>query len=84
MRKLIAIVAFGVCLAGCLTGQEEARDTLDKAGYTNIKINDLNDFWGCGEGDKFGRGFAATNPIGQRVSGVVCCGSWGKSCTIRF
>lgn len=82
MRKLIGIIIFGICLAGCLTTDDEARETLDKAGFTNISTGD-NVFLGCGSGDKYGLEFTATNPNGRRVSGVVCCGNW-KSCTIRF
>lgn len=36
-----------------------------------------------GEGDKYGKGFIATNPAGHQVEGIVCCGNW-KSCTVRF
>lgn len=37
----------------------------------------------CSNSDTYSTGFAATNPAGQPVSGVVCCGVL-KSCTVRF
>lgn len=82
MRKLLAVIALSVGLAGCFTTDDEARETLDKAGFTNIKTGD-DVFFGCGHGDKFGREFTATNANGRSVSGIVCCGNW-KSCTVRF
>lgn len=80
MKRLILFTIF--MLAGCVTTQDEASDTLDKAGFTNIKVGDWS-FTGCGNGDKHGREFTAANANGRQISGLVCCGNW-KSCTIRF
>lgn len=46
------------------------------AGYNNINLTGYR-WMGCGTG------FAATNPAGVRVSGMVCCDLM-TGCTIRF
>lgn len=45
MKKIFAIIA-ALTLAGCLTSDEEAIETLEKAGFTNIKPKELNEFFG--------------------------------------
>ena len=81
MKRILLIGL--LALAGCETTPDEAADTLDKAGFTNIKTGD-SVWFGCdSKGDKMGREFTATNSNGRQVSGVVCCGTW-KRCTIRF
>ena len=66
---------------GC-TSPDMTVSTLQKAGYTDI-IPGKYAFYGCSEEDMYSTKFIATNPAGNRVSGVVCCGIL-KSCTIRF
>ncbi len=68
-------------LCAC-SSPDESRRTLDNAGYTDIETTGWEPF-ACGEKDTFSTGFRATNPSGQRVSGVVCCGVI-KRCTVRF
>lgn len=82
MRRLILAVTAAALLSGCFTGDDEARDTLTKAGYSAVEVGSLVPF-ACGEHDKVGVRFTATNPAGLRVSGVVCCGIL-KGCTVRF
>jgi hypothetical protein len=78
------VVIFGLITATCgvATRQSEARRTVERSGLSDVKAGGLN-FWECGQNDKIGRDFTATNTQGARVSGVVCCGYW-KSCTIRW
>lgn len=91
MKKMRVVfwISFVSCIFGLATGligcsdEESSRRTLQQAGYKNIRITGW-EMWGCGEDDTYTTGFTAQNPAGQTVSGVVCCGSWGKGCTIRF
>ena len=54
---------------------------LTDAGYTDIVVTGWSPF-SCGSDDTFSTGFEATNPRGEPVEGVVCCG-WVKACTVR-
>lgn len=77
------VLAFFLFFLGVgATTPEETTTTLQKSGFTDVQTKDVDAFL-CSEGDKPGRKFVATNPQGQRVSGVVCCGLW-KACTVRF
>lgn len=83
MTKLIAM-CFAMCLmAGCMSSDSDATQTLRNSGYSNIKTTGLNPL-SCSEDDFTRTGFVATNPSGQRVAGTVCCGMIFKGCTIRF
>ena len=68
-------------VVGC-TSPDRTKETLTKAGYTDIEIGGY-DLFSCGEDDDFATNFIANNPTGQRVSGTVCCGIL-KRCTIRY
>lgn len=78
MVALAALVALGAC-----SDADETRRTLKSAGYSNIQTTGWSAF-SCGKDDTYSTGFVATNPSGQRVEGVVCCGLVFKGCTIRF
>ena len=80
MRYLFAIL---ILLAASCTDEESTISTLQKSGYTNIKIGDYA-WFDCSENDFFRTRFSATNVNGERVEGVVCCGLLFKSCTVRF
>lgn len=81
MKKLIAVMMVNAALVGC-SDEVASRETLRKSGFTDIEITGYK--WNaCGEDDTYSTGFIATNPTGQRVSGVVCCGIM-KACTVRF
>jgi hypothetical protein len=77
---VLAVVFFFVGVGA--TTPEETTGVLQKSGFTDIHPGDAQ-YFGCSEGDKPGRSFVATNPQGQRVEGIVCCGVW-KACTVRF
>jgi hypothetical protein len=82
----IALIGFmavigSVTVGGCTNDSDSTR-ALQSAGFSNIRTTGYR-MWGCGESDTYHTGFVATNPAGQEVSGVVCCGTF-KGCTIRF
>lgn len=82
MKKLALLIIIAVYGYGC-TYEKAAITALQKAGYTNVQTYGYA-ILGCSADDEaFNTKFTATNPLGQRVSGVVCCGIL-KSCTIRF
>lgn len=83
MKKISAfvILILLVLLVAC-TNKDRSRETLEKAGYTDINLGGYDAF-SCSDSDTYATKFTARNPNGMRVSGVVCCGLT-KSCTIRF
>jgi hypothetical protein len=90
MKTWVEIVAALVVLVGVLaysfvgcTDEAATISTLQSAGYTEITPGGYA-MWGCGEDDTYATKFTARNPAGTMVNGVVCCGGWGKGCTIRF
>lgn len=76
MRWLLPLL-----LLAC-TDAASTRATLHSAGYTDVTTGDY-DWFACSDSDAFSTTFTAKNPLGQTVSGVVCCG-WTKACTVRF
>jgi hypothetical protein len=85
MKKiwLFAALAVAITATGC-TDEGNTVATLEAAGFTDIEAGGYA-FWGCGKDDTYATKFTAKNPLGNTVSGVVCCGGWGgKGCTIRF
>ena len=56
---------------------------LTAAGFSDTKLGEDHVIFACGNSDVSALAFEATNPRGEPVSGVVCCG-WWKNCTIRF
>jgi hypothetical protein len=78
MKKILAVIVLAL---GC-TDDSGSTNALKSAGYSNIKLTGYS-FFSCSDSDTFATGFVATNPVGQRVNGAVCCG-WIKNCTIRF
>ena len=63
---------------------DTSQEVLRKAGYTEIEIQEGKSWFECGSGDMYATSFTATNPVGVRVKGTVCCGWMMKGCTIRF
>ena len=57
--------------------------TLRAHGFTDITTTG-HEMFECGKDDDFATGFRAKNPRGEVVTGTVCCGLWGKGCTVRF
>ena len=80
--KFVWLVLAVVILCGC-TQPDHATQTLEKAGYTHIKITGWRPF-ACGDGDSFATGFKAIGPTGFEVTGVVCEGLVFKASTIRL
>ena len=60
---------------------DRVRKALDSSGFQNPTLGGANRL-ACGDGET-SRRFTATNPLGKRVEGTVCCGST-KGCTIRW
>lgn len=79
--KWFLLIMIILLLVGC-TSPNRTKETLEKAGYSNIQVGNY-DLFRCGEDDDFATQFEADNQAGQRVSGTVCCGLL-KGCTIRF
>ena len=77
----VRIAILAAVLFGC-TDKAATINTLEKAGFTDVSPGGWK--WAaCGSGDSYITTFTVTNPKGERVSGVVCCGIL-KSCTVRF
>lgn len=76
-----ALVLATHCM-GCTPRDSTAKAAVEKLGMTDVKVGGPS-FFSCGEDDLTGASFTATNPAGQRVEGVVCCGVF-KACTVRF
>ena len=71
-------------MSGCPATDDQIRQTLTFAGYRDIQDDGVA-ILGCGK-NEIGSRFTATNPVGHRVSGLVCCGGYtplNKGCTIR-
>lgn len=82
---VIALLVIGIIAAmdaGCGAG-EDGKAALEADGFTNVELGERA-WWGCARDDSFNSHFTATNPAGKRVEGLVCCGSLGKGCTVRF
>jgi hypothetical protein len=80
MRTLLGIW-LTLSLFAC-TDEAQTIHALTSSGFNNIQITGYA-WFGCSDSDTFHTAFTATNPVGQRVSGIVCCG-YLKSCTVRF
>ncbi len=81
MKTLFTLAA--ICFAIACTDDDSTRKTLQMHGFTNVQTTGYSPFT-CGDNDSFSTGFRATNPSGQVVEGTVCCGLFGKGCTVRF
>lgn len=85
----IAFLLSLVCLTGCWTNDSEAIKALDDQGFTAISITDRGAMFpqweGCGSDDGCYYHATATNPIGKRVTLLVCCGGalQFKGCVVR-
>lgn len=79
---LLILIAMLVPRCTC-TAPEESRETLRKAGYTDVEIGEDRDLFVC-ESELAATHFKAKNPLGEVVEGTVCCGVLLKGCTIRF
>lgn len=82
MKRILFVICCLFLLIGC-TNSDDAIRALDGAGYTQIEIGSYS-WFACGSEDFYSTKFTATNPLGKRVSGVVCSGLLIKNATIRF
>lgn len=81
---IIVMIAVGTCtVMNTGDASPDAIRALENQGLTNATIGEWAPM-ACGEGDTVSREFTATNPTGKRVQGVVCCGLFLKSCTVRW
>lgn len=84
MKKLkILVLALTLGLVSTCTNEDSTRETLRKAGFTEVEVGGY-DWFGCSDDDTFQTKFKARNPRGDMVNGTVCCGLIFKNCTIRF
>lgn len=92
MKDKLELIVAAACIAlllaiivgstrGCGVG-DDGTQAIQAEGFTEVRIGDPAP-WACGRDDAFGSYFTATDPLGVRVSGVVCCG-FMKACTVRF
>jgi len=88
-RKYVAIFALVYtffAVIGC-AGEVDAASAMRRAGYTDVVVTNSHYFgaaWaGCSRDDNTAFDVSATAVNKQRVTAVVCCGTW-KRCTIRF
>lgn len=81
MKKIVLVLAI-TFLVSC-TDEESAIKTLKNMGFKDIKTNG-HSYFSCSEDDFSSTSFAATNSLGNRVQGTVCCGLLFKACTVRF
>jgi hypothetical protein len=79
----IAIIALGLAYGLYPEAPSNAAQVIAAAGFTDIKLTNEAHLFRCSKGDYTAVSFEATNAVGTRVSGTVCCG-WLKSCTVRF
>ncbi len=82
MKTLITALALSALLFAC-TDEDGTRSTLQKSGFTDIRVGGYAPF-SCSKGDDTCTEFTAKNSQGQVVTGVVGCGYVFKSCTVRF
>ena len=82
---ILTLVAFAFSGCAC-EDRDGATKALTGMGFKNIQLRPAEVWSGCGKGDNANNPFTATNPAGQQVSGVVCCGGpiSFKGCTVRF
>lgn len=93
MSKLeIFVLVFALVLSiaplGAFVPDQEICDSLYVLGYEGCRVTNRN-VWtprltgGCGAGDAISAAVATTNPRGNTVSILVCCGYIMKGCTVR-
>lgn len=80
MKRLMLAL---VCALAACTDEGRSSRVLREAGFEQVEFTGY-EFFDCSDDDDFHTGFVARNAQGQRVEGTVCCGLFGKNCTIRF
>lgn len=80
--RLILALCLGLALSAC-SNRTDAERALTAQGFTDIQTHGWSAF-ACADSDFYSTKFTATNPQGQRVSGVACSGWFFKNTTIRW
>lgn len=87
---LVILAGFaGILVAGatCSPGPDKATAALRAHGFRDVAITGTHrvtaEWYGCSEQDAVAHEATATNPAGERVALVVCCGWPLKGCTVR-
>lgn len=87
-RLVAVLIGIAVCcyvFANLVeAGDERALGAVQSSGFREVKLGGA-DALACSAAES-SRHFAATNPVGRRVEGTVCCGltGIGKGCTLRW
>jgi hypothetical protein len=80
MRSRVRVFALALLLlAGC-TSEDGTRTILESAGFSKVEV-DGHAWLACGGGVLWATSFSATNPLGDHVSGAVCCRPM-EACTV--
>lgn len=90
IEVIVVVLIVGVLAlslgSSCMGDADGARTALQGMGFKDVKLEDPKWlFNGCDKNER-NNPFTATNQTGQRVHGIVCCGSLlsFKGCTVRF
>jgi hypothetical protein len=67
--------------ATCVVEKSQAEKVLHTAGYDEVVVGEYA-WFECGS-DSYSVTFRATNQLGDRVLGVVCC-NFGDACNVRL
>lgn len=81
---VVVAVWYAVAANAVEVSDERARQAIESAGFRDAKLGGA-DALACAEAES-SRHFVATNPLGKRVEGTVCCGLTGlaRGCTLRW
>jgi hypothetical protein len=79
---LCAILFYVFGMGGCEAEDLDALEAIRGQGLTSPTLYG-NDLLACADSES-SRKFTARNHQGELVHGTVCCGMFGKSCTIRW
>lgn len=85
VAALIVVTVWYLVAANVVeVSDERAQQAIESAGFRDAKLGGA-DALGCAEAES-SRHFVATNSLGRRVEGTVCCGLTGlaKGCTLRW
>lgn len=82
MKKVLALAATALLLAGCTDTSDKNVRLLESMGMTNVQLGGYA-WFSCSEDDTFSTGFTATGVNGEQVTGALC-GGFFKGTTVRF
>ncbi len=82
MKKVLALAAVALLLAGCTDTSDKNVRLLESMGMTNVELGGYA-WFDCSEDDTFKTAFKAVGVNGEEVSGALCSGFF-KGTTVRF